>query len=101
MKPLSLPEQNCAAQLLVCTNERTDGRQCCFHNRGQEIFREFKDRTKSQGIAGTHWVTRTGCLGFCNPVGTTVVIHKKNEPSRWFNEVTDADIDVIWNEFTS
>lgn len=96
MKPAQ--HTQCKVHVLVCTNSRTDGRTACSDFGGQEFFKKLKDRVKSTGLAGTHWVTRTGCLGFCNTVGTTVVIYRRGEPPRWFNEVTDADFDHIWQE---
>jgi len=88
----------CAVHVLVCTNERTDGRTACHDFGGQGFYKKIKDRLKTSGKISTHWATRTGCLGFCNTVGTTVVIHRRGEPSLWLSEVTDADFDSVWQE---
>ena len=58
----------------------------------------MKQKLKDTGLSATHWVTRTGCLGFCNNVGTTVTIHPEGKPTAWFTEVTEADFERIWNE---
>ena len=78
--------------VLVCTNERPDGRDCCSSVEGYEIFRELKDWVKSSGLASSIWVTRTGCLGFCNPVGATVVIYPDQ---LWFKEMKKEDLQMI------
>ena len=78
--------------ILICTNERTDGRDCCSNVQGYEIFRELKDWTKASGLASSIWVTRTGCLGFCNNKGATVVIYPDQ---LWFKEVKKEEIEKI------
>ena len=78
--------------VLVCTNERETGKDCCYHVQGCEIFRELKDWTKSSGLASSVWVTRTGCLGFCNNVGATIVIYPDQ---LWFREVKKEEIQKI------
>jgi (2Fe-2S) ferredoxin len=77
--------------ILVCVNERTE-KSCCSKVKGYEIFRELKDWTKSNGLAGAVWVTRTGCLGFCNDIGTTIVIYPDQ---LWFKEVKAEEIQEI------
>ena len=78
--------------ILVCTNEREQGRDCCSHVKGYETFRELKDWAKANGLASSVWVTRTGCLGFCNNVGATVVIYPEQI---WFKEVKKEEINII------
>jgi (2Fe-2S) ferredoxin len=94
MKPVD--SGRCQTHVLVCTNERPNGRTGCKDFGGQEFYMKVKERLKASGKIGTHWATRTGCLGFCNSVGTTVVIHRPDEKPEWFNEVTDADFDSVW-----
>jgi len=88
----------CTVHVLVCTNERPLPKNSCKLVGGQEFYQRIKTKLKDTGLSRTHWATRTGCLGFCNPVGTTVTIHAKGRPPRWFSEVTDADFDFIWDE---
>ena len=78
--------------VFVCVNERTDGRDCCADVGGKEIFLELKKFVISHGLAGRIWVTKTGCLGFCNPVGTTIVVYPER---KWFFEVTMKDLEHI------
>ena len=78
--------------ILVCTNEREQGKECCSHVKGYEIFRELKDWVKSSGLASSIWVTRTGCLGFCNSVGATIVIYPDQ---LWFKEVKKEELQEI------
>ncbi len=92
--------KECKVQILVCTNERQDRAACKMYG-GQEFYQRIKDRIKKEGLVDTHWATRTGCLGFCNTVGTTVVIHPAGGEPRWFTEVTAEDFDQIWSELAS
>ncbi len=88
----------CRVQVLICTNERPDERVACHQFGGQEFYLAVKEKLKLTGLRATHWATRTGCLGFCNSVGTTVAIHRDGQPARWFTEVTASDFDFIWQE---
>lgn len=78
--------------ILVCTNERENERESCSKVNGYEIFRELKDWTKANGLASLVWVTRTGCLGFCNSVGATIVIYPDE---LWFREVKKEEVQKI------
>ena len=60
-----------------------------------EFFTELKKKIREAGLSRTHWITRTGCLGYCNDVGTTVAIHRRGAPSRFYTEVTAADFPAI------
>ncbi|HLD33379.1 MAG TPA: (2Fe-2S) ferredoxin domain-containing protein [Candidatus Nanoarchaeia archaeon] len=84
----NVPEKH----VFVCVNERTDGRDCCADVHGMDIFMELKKFVISHGLVGRIWVTKTGCLGFCNPVGTTIVVYPDQ---KWFLEVTMKDLEHI------
>jgi (2Fe-2S) ferredoxin len=94
--------RGCRVQVLVCTNDRTgkSDMPSCAPLGGTELFLRLKDRARAEGKLATHWITKTGCLGFCNPVGTTVVLHRPGQASEWYMEVTDADFDAIWEAVT-
>ena len=89
MQPIT---QRPLKHILVCTNERETGKDCCSHVRGYEIFRELKDWVKANGLSSSILVTRTGCLGFCNNVGATIVVYPDQ---LWFNQVTKNDMQKI------
>jgi (2Fe-2S) ferredoxin len=75
--------------VFVCVNERPEGKACCKNVYGHEIFMELKDFVIKNGLAGKVWVTKTGCLGFCNDVGCTIVVY----PDRmWFMQATKEDL---------
>ena len=82
--------------VLVCCNERTD-RECCSNVGGKEIFVALKQWVITQRLTGDIWVTRTGCLGFCNNIGTTVVIYPEK---KWFLQVTIEDIERLKDYLT-
>ena len=91
MKELSLHYQK---HVLVCTNERSEG-SCCSKVGGYELFHTLKEYLKAHGLAGHIWVTRTGCLGFCNDVGATVVVYPER---KWFTEVIKEELPQIIEE---
>jgi len=78
--------------ILVCTNERNDGRDCCSNVKGCEIFAELKNFVRASGLSSSVWITRTGCLGFCNDAGTTIAIYPEQ---LLFKEVKMEDINKI------
>jgi len=96
MKPVETNE--CVVHAMVCTNERPVGKACCKKAGGQEFYQRMKEKIKADGLYNSHWVTRSGCLGFCNNVGTTVAIYPAGKDPVWFTEVTADDFDTIWNE---
>ena len=98
MKPIDAAE--CETQILVCTNERPEGRDCCKKYGGQEFYDRLKKQLKETGKNATHWATRTGCLGYCNNVGTTITIHRKGKEPEWLSEVTNADFETVWKKIT-
>jgi len=92
MEPL--PVLNPRKHVFVCTNTRDDGRDSCAPVGGEEIFLTLKNHVRTHGLAGSVWVTRTGCLGFCNNKGTTVVVYPDN---KWFLRVTKDDLPALLN----
>ena len=76
----------------MCTNERKDGRDCCSDVKGYEIFRELKDWVKANGLSSSVWITRTGCLGFCNNKGATIAVYPDQ---LWFKEVGTNEVQKI------
>ena len=86
---LSMPYKK---HILVCVNEREEGKDCCSRVGGQDVFVELKSWVRDEGLTQQVWVTRTRCLGFCNAVGTTVVVY----PERmWFLEVEKKDLERL------
>ena len=80
---------NYKLHILVCVNkrEKEEGKictPCCADVSGQEIYDQIKKFVKENNLTGIVWVTRTRCLGFCNTVGTTIVIYPDKV---WLKEV--------------
>ncbi len=90
----SLPFQKPAKHIIVCVNERQEG-DCCKKVGGENLYFKLKDFIKNNGLSGRVWVTRSRCLGFCNPVGTTAVIYPEG---RWLTEITEAELKELLNE---
>lgn len=92
---------SCKVHVLVCTNERPAPKTGCRDFGGLDFYLKFKERIKAKGLYNSHWVTRTGCLGFCNDSGTVVVIRRTGAESKWYTEVQEHDFETIWNEATT
>lgn len=75
--------------VLVCTNVRDDGRECCAMKGSVEIHKKLKEAMKAADL--TIRVSKSGCLDRCAD-GVTVVILPDD---LWFGGVTEADIPEI------
>lgn len=75
--------------VLVCVNQRDDGRECCADKGSAELYEKLKAAIKS--VYPDVRVSRTYCLGNCQS-GATVAIMPDNV---YFGEVTEKDIEVI------
>ncbi|MBI4404928.1 MAG: (2Fe-2S) ferredoxin domain-containing protein [Deltaproteobacteria bacterium] len=84
--------------VLVCENERPEGKPCCKLVGGSELIQFLKGQVQESGLGKFIRVTRTGCLGYCNTVGCTVVIYRKNEKPQWYTKVTQSDYSTIWEK---
>lgn len=82
--------------VLVCTNQRSEGHPlpCCANVGGQEVADALRNAVSRAGMGGRIWITQTGCLTFCNPVGVTIVAYPEG---RWFTEVTLEDVPAVLN----
>ena len=77
--------------ILVCLNERHDGRECC-HDRGSaEVHARLKAWVKANGLSGKVRVSKSGCLDQCSH-GTTVLVMPD---FRWYGGVTLDDLDQL------
>ncbi len=77
--------------IFVCVNERQDiNKSACAKVAGLEIFAKLKQEVLSRGLNA--WVTKTGCMGFCNDVGATVAIYPDK---KLFTHVKEEDIPKI------
>lgn len=72
--------------VLVCTNNRPDGTNCCALRGAEDIFDQLKAAVKEKFTDVR--VVRTGCLNNCD-TGTSLVIMPDNI---WLGEVTESDI---------
>lgn len=72
--------------VLVCTNSRADGSNCCALRGAVDIFDQLKAAVKERFTDVR--VVRTGCLNNCL-AGISVVIMPDDI---WLGEVTEADI---------
>ena len=72
--------------VLVCTNERTDGRECCAQKGAVDLH--YKLKMAVAGVDPSIRVSKSGCLDNCS-TGITVVIQPDNV---WLARVQEQDI---------
>lgn len=75
--------------VLVCTNIRDNGEECCGLRGGVELHKKIKEAIKA--VAPDIRVSKSGCLGNCK-TGASVVIMPDDI---WLGDVTEADIPEI------
>lgn len=82
-----------AKHILICTNQKAAGKQCCANSGGEEFFTYMKSRLVELGIhgPGNVRVSKSGCLGRCGS-GPCIVIYPEGV---WYSYASFADIDEI------
>ena len=77
--------------ILICLNERTDGRACCHHRGSAQVHAHLKNWVKEHGLSRRVRVSKSGCLDQCSQGITVVVL----PDFHWYGEVTIEDVDRI------
>ena len=77
--------------ILVCLNERTDGRACCLYRGSPEVHARLKEWVKTHGLSRRVRVSKSGCLDQCERGITVVVL----PDFCWYGGVTPDDVDRI------
>ena len=77
--------------ILVCLNERNDGRECCAQRGSEKVHAALKAWVKEHGLSRKVRISKSGCLDQCSQ-GTTVLVLPEY---RWYGEVTLDDLDQI------
>ena len=82
-----------ARHIFFCTNERTNGENCCAQQGAQDAFEHCKKQVKHAGLAGPGKVrvNKAGCLDRC-AAGPVAVVYPEGV---WYSYVDNADIDEI------
>lgn len=75
--------------IIVCQNERNDGRTCCKARSEEDLFFELKKAAAAKNPLVR--VIKSSCLNACDD-GTTVVVMPEN---KWFGHVRMSDIQEI------
>lgn len=80
--------------VLVCTNDRSPGVNCCQQRGALELFEPLKAAVKARFTDVR--VVKTGCLNNCE-TGVSLVIMPDNI---WLGEVTEADIPELLEQLS-
>ncbi len=73
--------------VFVCVNERIN-KDSCSHTISQKDFYELKKWAKEEGLIPNIFITKTGCLGFCNPIGGCIAIYPNK---KFYSEIKSID----------
>lgn len=79
--------------VLLCTNQKAAGKQCCANSGGEEFFDYMKSKLLELDLHGPGKirVSKSGCLGRCSS-GPCIVIYPEGV---WYSYSSFADIDHI------
>lgn len=79
--------------VLLCTNQKPAGKQCCANSGGEEYFDYMKSRLLELEMHGPGKVriSKSGCLGRCSS-GPCIVIYPEGI---WYTYSSFEDIDQI------
>ena len=79
--------------LFVCTNQKSEGKQCCAQAGGDVFFSYLKSKLRELGLHGPGKcrVSKSGCLGRCG-LGPCLVIYPEGV---WYTYASFADLDEI------
>lgn len=79
--------------VLLCTNQKAAGKQCCATTGGDAFFHYMKTQLVELELhgAGKIRVSKSGCLGRCG-TGPCLVIYPEGV---WYSYSSFADIDSI------
>ncbi|MDP3269025.1 MAG: (2Fe-2S) ferredoxin domain-containing protein [Legionella sp.] len=82
-----------AKHVLLCTNQKPAGKQCCANSGGEEFFSYMKTRLLELEMHGPGKirVSKSGCLGRCSS-GPCIVIYPEGV---WYTYSSYEDIDSI------
>ncbi|CAM2913434.1 (2Fe-2S) ferredoxin domain-containing protein [Legionella worsleiensis] len=82
-----------AKHIMICTNQKAAGKQCCANTGGEEYFAHLKSRLLELELhgPGKYRVSKSGCLGRCGS-GPCLVIYPEGV---WYSYSSIADIDHI------
>ncbi|MDI1351796.1 MAG: (2Fe-2S) ferredoxin domain-containing protein [bacterium] len=79
--------------VLLCTNQKAEGKPCCANSGGDEFFHYMKLKVSQLGLHGPGLIriSKTGCLGRCG-LGPCLVIYPEGI---WYSYASFADIESI------
>lgn len=82
--------------VFFCTNQRTNGRECCNDHCANDMRDYAKSQIKALGLsgAGNIRINNAGCLDRCSE-GPVMVVYPDET---WYSFVDKADIDEIIHE---
>ena len=82
--------------VFFCTNQRTNGENCCADHRSTELHAYAKQKIAQMGLngAGRIRMNKAGCLDRCE-LGPILVIYPEET---WYTFMDESDIDEIISE---
>ena len=86
--------------LFVCVNDRTktnDTKPSCSPQITSDMIKEVKQWVREQGWTSSVYVTKTQCLGFCNPDRGVACIYPQGKFVKGIQNIDDLKLLIIEN----
>lgn len=83
--------------VFICTNERTDGRQCCGNQHGTELVASLKELFREKGLQTEVRANKSGCLDVC-AYGPAAVVFPDG---MWYGNIEKEDLEEIADSIKS
>ena len=80
--------------VFVCLNERTDGRDCCGQQHGEQLVQKMKALVKEAGLKEEIRINKAGCLDAC-AYGPVLVVYPEGA---WYGDVQPEDVEEIFEK---
>ena len=97
---IKIDSSPCRAHILVCINQRppSSSMPSCADHHGEEIFELIRRFLQEHRLLGKVWLTRTLCLGWCHPSGTTVAFYPQGD---FYRAVTPETCPALLEHYLS
>ena len=94
MESKSIP----GSRIFVCTHQKDGAVAQCLAGEGEKCATWIKEEIKNRNLKGKVWASRTRCLGYCDPKGTSV-IYVRDGQMKQFSAVVFEEFVATTEEF--
>lgn len=84
------------SRIFVCVAEKEPGKAACLKGEGEKCAVWMKSEVDKRNLKPNLRITRTKCLGYCDPSGTSVITFPEN---RQVSGITFTEVQGLFEEF--